>query len=284
MMTAERSLFFAGLALLALLAGCAPKGEMIRPQSDASIRWQTFEERSSHNAAYDVLSGSLRFGPEDDTRRVTYLLWSGQNADSSLDKEPHEPAGLEEAENGMPDDGRAIRLEVNAGVGANVAKALFENGRMLLVLPRDEKAYAGVESPENLRRLLGLPLPFRMSRLNDFLAGRYLSALDAPSPERYLTGSDGNIIYQYRSGGTQYELELNADALPVRWSAGKSWTLDMDYDENALPRRLDGHMEAEGKKLRLVLLVKGRAPSDSLAPGSLQLDVPAAFAVYSLDY
>ena len=283
MMTAERSFFFAGLALLALLAGCAPQGQMMTPDSDATRRWQTFVERSSRPAEYDVLSGSLRFGPVDDTRRVTYTLWSGQRSDS-LSDEGHEPAGMEAAENGMTGDDRVIRLEINAGVGANVAKGLFENGRVLLVFPRDEKAYVGMESAENLRRLLGLPLPMRMTRLNDLLAGRYLSALDGPAPERYLTGSDGNIIYCYRSGDRQYELELNAEALPVRWSDAGRWTLDMAYDENALPRRLDGHMEADGKQLRMVLLVKSRASSDELTEGNLELNVPAAFAVYSLDY
>ena len=269
--------------MLVLLAGCASRSQMSVAEGEASSRWQTFVERSSEPATYDVLSGSLRFGPEDDTRRVTYLLWSGQRLDPALSEEEHEPAGLEEAENGIPDDERVIRLEVNAGVGANVAKALFENGRMLLVLPRDGKAYAGVESAENLRRLLGLPLPLRMSRLNDLLAGRYLAALDAPSPERYLSGNDGNIVYCYRKDGHLHELELNAAALPVRWSVEGRWTLDMDYDDNGLPRRLDGHMAAEDKELRMVLLVKNRESSNSLADGHLELEVPAAFAVYSLD-
>ena len=269
--------------MLALLAGCASRGQMSVLEGEAASRWQTFVERSGRPATYDVLSGSLRFGPADDTRRVTYLLWSGRPIDPALSEEEHEPAGLETAESGMPDDERIIRLEVNAGVGANVAKALFENGRMLLVLPRDEKAYVGMESTDNLRRLLGLPLPLRMSRLNDFLAGRYLAALDSPSPERYLSGNDGNIVYSYRRDGRRYELELNAEALPVRWSADGRWTLDMDYDDNALPRRLDGTMEAENGPLRMVLLVKGREPSDKLSEGHLELEVPAAFPVYSLD-
>ena len=133
---------------------------------DAASRWQAFVQRSSHPAAYDILSGSLRFGPANDTRRVTYLLWSSNTGGPSvLDDNGHEPAGLDAADRipGATDDERTIRLEVNAGVGANVAKAVFENGQMLLVLPRDQKAYAGAETPETLRRLLGLPLPIGIS-------------------------------------------------------------------------------------------------------------------------
>ena len=273
-----------GLSLAFMLSGCGPKGIPLESESDAASRWQAFAARSAAPAQYDVLSGSLRFGPVNDTRRVTYLLWSG-NAVGHEAGDGHEPAGLKAADFGsdVAEDPREIRLEVNAGVGANVAKALFANGRMLLVLPQDQKAYAGEETPENLRALLGLPLPMRMNDLNDFLAGRYLSALDVPAPERYVTGDDGNIIYRYRSNGQDCELELNAEALPVRWSVAGHWTLDLAYDEKALPRRMDGRMNSSDGELRMVLLVKERRPSGSLPDASMHLDVPAAFAVYSLD-
>ena len=273
-----------GLSLAFVLSGCGPKGIPLEPESDAASRWQAFAARSAAPAEYDVLSGSLRFGPVNDTRRVTYLLWSGNPSDEEA-SDGHEPAGLDAADLGSnsADDQREIRLEVNAGVGANVAKALFANGRMLLVLPQDQKAYSGEETPENLRALLGLPLPMRMNDLNDFLAGRYLSALDVPAPERYVTGDDGNIIYRYRSNGPDCELELNAEALPVRWSVAGHWTLDLAYDEKDLLRRMDGRMNSSDGELRMVLLVKERRPSGSLPDSSMHLDVPAAFAVYSLD-
>lgn len=286
MTTKKLSLVLLSLMFMAALSGCGPKGMPIAPESDAAARWQAFAERSSRPAAYDVISGSLRFGPVNDTRRVTYLLWSsGTGAPSMLDDKGHEPAGLESADlaANAPDDARTIRLEVNAGVGANVAKAVFENGQMLLVLPRDQKAYAGAETLETLRRLLGLPLPMRMTKLNDFLAGRYLSALDVPSPERYVTGGDGSIVYRYRQGGQDFELELDAHALPVRLSMGKRWSLSIAYDEKELPRRLDGSMESDGTPMRMVLLVKERRPAGTLTDASMNLDVPDSFAVYSLD-
>ena len=278
------SLVLIGLAMFLPLTGCGPKGIPLTPESDASSRWQAFAARSSAPAEYDVLSGSLRFGPVNDTRRVTYLLWSGASDDGEPD-DGHEPAGLDAADStsGVAGDSRSVRLEVNAGVGANVAKGLFENGLMLLVLPQDQKAYAGAETPENLQRLLGLPLPMRMDDLNDFLAGRYLSALDVPAPERYVTGDDGNIIYRYRRDGLDCELELNAQALPVRWSVAGRWTLDLAYDEKELLRRMDGRMNSDEGELRMVLLVKERRPSGSLPVSSMHLEVPAAFAVYSLD-
>ncbi|HJD96202.1 hypothetical protein [Mailhella massiliensis] len=278
------SLLLVCLILLALLGGCAPRGQLLVPESEAESRWQAFMQLSSRPAEDDMLSGSLRFGPEGDTRRVTYVLWTRSEVDLSAEKDGHGPAGLDTADFGsdMPGDARAIRLEVNAGVGANVAKALFDNGRMLVVLPRDQKAYAGVETAENLRRLLGLPLPFSMNRLNDFLAGRYLSALDVTAPERYLSGDDGNIIYLCRSEGRACELELNAEARPVRWSMSGRWTLDIAYGDDALPYKLDGRMEGE-QPLRMVLLVKERRSAGTLPGLSMELEVPQDIAVYSLD-
>ena len=272
------------LALFTMLTGCGPKDLPLTPESDAESRWKTFEQMSSRPVQYELLSGSLRFGPENDTRRVTYLLWSESNADNDGLLDSHGPAGLDAADSDpdMPGDTRAIRLEVNAGVGANVAKALFDNGRMLVVLPRDGKAYTGVESAENIRRLMGLSLPFSMNALNDFLAGRYLSALDVPAPERYLTGNDGNIIYRYRSEGRRCELELNAEALPVRWSMNGRWTLNIAYGDDALPYKLDGRTDGE-EPLRMVLLVKERRSASTLPAGNMKLNVPQDVAVYSLD-
>ena len=122
----------------------------------------------------------------------------------------------------------------------------------------------------------------RRDRRNDFLAGRYLSALDVPAPERYLTGNDGNIIYRYRSEGRRCELELNAEALPVRWSMNGRWTLNIAYGDDALPYKLDGRTDGE-EPLRMVLLVKERRSASTLPAGNMKLNVPQDVAVYSLD-
>lgn len=270
------SLFFLGFLTLVLLGACSPKRLPLMPDSDASARWQKFTRSSALPGSYDILAGSLRFGPINDTRRVTYLLWSGLPAEAGL-----KPAGLTTMESDT--DSRVIRLEVNAGVGTNIAKAIFENGNMLIILPQDHHAYAGVENEKNLRSLLGLPLPFRMAGLNDFLAGRYLSALAYPVPENAASAENGNIVYSYKNRDQKGEIELNSDALPVRWSVSGQWTLNVSYDEASLPYRLDGKMTGTDGPLRMVLLVKERRAADSLPPSSLSLEIPEEYPVYSLD-
>ncbi|WP_446423854.1 hypothetical protein [Mailhella sp.] len=248
--------------MLAALWGCAPKGQPLLPQSEAASRWQTFVQRSSAPGRFDVLSGSLRFGPVNDTQRVTYLMRSGI---------------------GTSTDERVIRLDVGAPAGTALGSLLFKDGRMTLIVPQERRAYVGEASQRNLRRMLSLPLPFDMQGLNEALAGRLYSALDAPEPERYEMLSGGGIVYRWRKGGTLSELELSPEALPVRWTVSEGWDMAIASDSEGLPSRLSGQMENGEETLRLVLLVKERRPGNDLPPASLRLDIPAGFDVRSID-
>lgn len=264
----KKTFLFLLAALLTALAGCAPKGQTLIPHDTASERWQAFVSRSSGPGSYDVLSGSLRFGPTDDTRRVTYMLWSGL---------PEQDAS------GKKEGERIIRIEIGAGIGGSVGKMRIADGGMALVLPKDGRIYAGKASDDNLRRLLGLSLPFSVQGLNDFLAGRLFSALDEPQPERYETQEDGSFVYACRTQGGPAEIELDARALPVRWKMGRGWEMDITYDGNGLPAKLSGRAESLSGEQRMVLIVKERRPASSMQASSLGLDMPAGFTVYSLD-
>ncbi len=264
----KKNLLLLIAALLMTLAGCAPKGQTLLPHDTASERWQAFVSRSSGPGSYDALSGSLRFGPTDDTRRVTYTLWSG----------------LPEQDAAAPKDGeRIIRIEIGAGIGGSVGKMRIADGGMTLILPKDGSAYAGSASDENLRRLLGLSMPFSVQGLNDFLAGRLFSALDEPLPERYETQEDGSFVYACRTPGGPAEIELDARALPVRWNMSRGWEMDITYDESGLPAKISGRAESLSGEQRMVLLVKERRPASSMQASGLGLDIPAGFIVHSLD-
>ncbi len=250
------------------LAGCAPRSlpPSIAPSapltdSDAAERWQDFIRLSAKDRPEETLSGSLRFGTEEETHRVTYLLWA-DNAPSSR-------------------SGRAIRLDIGTGLGSTVGRMLFVGDRLTLVLPGERRAYIGEASQENLRRLLGLSLPFGVQQLNDFLAGRFFSALDSPEPEGYEIQKDGNIVYRYRKNDGSIELELDARAMPVRWQDRHGWKLDIVCDDAGLPSKLSGQAENLSGRPRLVLLVKERRSGASAA--SFELAIPSGFTVFSLD-
>ncbi len=250
------------LGLLFLtLAGCAPKGQPILPGSEVAARWLLFQEHTKQAPAYEVLSGSLRFGTEKDTRRVTYTLWSG----------PSRVSGS-----------RAIRLSVNAGAGANVANILFDAGRMLLVLPREGKAYEGLENEENIRKIMGMALPMSITELNDFLAGGTFRSLDALYPTHYRLGKRGGIVYVIPMNGRSSELELDEQGMPIRWKMPASWELSLSYNKAGRPDKLNGVMNTPQGEQRMVLLVKERRPITDTP--SLELDVPQGMPIYFLDH
>lgn len=254
--------------MLALLAGCAPKGQPLLPQSEADSRWQTFAQRSAVPAESSILSGSLRFGTDKSTQRLVYLMWAD--------------------EGGYPDNcasaERRIRLDVGTSAEPVLGSLLFdEQGRMLLLLPQERKAYTGEASKRNLRRLLGLPLPFDMQGLYAFLSGDIHAALDAPQPERYEIGNDDNIVYRWRKGASVCELELSPQALPTRWNDSNGWDMEISCGNDGLPAKLSGRMTSGEEVLRLVLLVKERRPVSRGQAPSLSLAVPAGFDVHSID-
>jgi len=266
----KRTLTLLLAATLFILSGCAQKGQPIIPDDSASERWQAFVAQSSGPGSYDVLSGSLRFGPADDTRRVTYTLWSDL---------PEAPAAPET----KAAKDRIIRLEIGAGIGGSVGKMRIADGGLTLLLPKEGRIYVGSSSDDNLRRLLGLSLPLNVQSLNDFLAGRLFSALDAPRPERYETQEDGRFVYYYKSGNSPAVIELDVRALPVRWQKRGGWEMDITYDDKGLPAKISGSIKGAAGEQRLVLLVKERLPASSMQGSSMGLTIPAGFTVYSLD-
>lgn len=248
---------------LLVLAGCAQKGQPLVSSDSAYERWQNFKAKTSGPGSYDALSGSLRFGPADDTKRVTYTLWSGASD--------------------APEQERIIRIEIGSSLAGNVGTLRIADGGMTLLLPKDGRAYVGNASDDNLRRLLGLSLPFSVQDLNDFLAGRLFSALDEPKPERYETQEDGAFVYRCRTKDGVADIALDARALPVRIVQRGGWELDVTYDDSGLPVKISGRTASLSGEQRLVLHIKERRPASSMDASSLGLIIPSGFTIYSLD-
>lgn len=262
-----KRLFLVAACLLSLTA-CG--GRAVRPplsEGEADRRWQTFEALSDRPAVPSVISGSLRFGPLNDTRRVTYLLW---------------------------DNGREpVRLDVQAGVGTTVAKALADNGRVLLFLPEDGKAYVGTDEPDKALRSLGLPLPLGLADMAAFLEGRYAEALGRPTVESYHASPDDadNVIYVVRSVRGKSEVTLSSQALPVRWKQQPGWNVRVDYDDvSRLPRKVEGILpggrgtvRSEDDAYRMVLLIKERRWPAKFPAGEMHVALPAGIVPRSLD-
>ncbi len=244
----------------ALAVACASKPTPPPPLSEAGeARWQAL---LAHNPqpAPSVVNGSLRFGPADDTRRVTFLWWN----------------------NGVP----PLRLDVQAGVGATIARVHVEDDMVLVYLPQDKKAYVEADAPGKTLRSLGIPLPLSLGQLNDFFNGRYNDALGRPSviSSRPSTQNSAQVVYTIRSARGQTELDVSPDGLPVRW-AGEGWNLSIAYGQEGLPNRLEGRIAATTAKpeQRFVLLIKERQSAKTFSAADLNFQLPEDTPVYSLD-
>ncbi len=228
--------FLALLCLTTLLAACAGKGtdQLPPPESSAAAErsehlWQALVRQSNRHALAPYrLSMSLRFGTEGNTRRVTALFWG--NDDSHL------------------------RLDVMAGVGAVIANIAEAGTRFVVYSPRENIAYFHEGSTKPLLKV-GVPVPLALADLSALLNGRFLQAFgDGHTPVAAPSPDTAAFALEKRFGGV---LTLDAQGLPVRWAENdnKGWIMEILYDEQSLPRRLN-LMHANGQKA--IVLIKQR--------------------------
>lgn len=224
------------LCLLTILTACAGKGtnQLPPPESPAAAErsehlWQALVRQSDRHPPSPYRLGlSLRFGTEGDTRRVTALFWG--NDDSHL------------------------RLDVMAGVGAVIANIVEADTRFLIYSPRENVAYFHEGRTKPLIKV-GVPVPLALADLSALLNGRFLRAFgEGHTPVAATSPDTAAFALEKRFGGV---LTLDAQGLPVRWTENgdKGWIMEIRYDEQNLPRRLD-LTHTNGQKA--IVLVKQR--------------------------
>lgn len=224
------------MLMLMLLPACTkriPTGTLAAPQ-EAQAVWQRY---AALCAAHDVqkpyrVQMSLRYGTEGDTRRVTALLW-GNNASH-------------------------LRMDVNAGVGATVAKIQDNDDYFLVYAPTENKAYFHQGSQKPLLDV-GVPMPFGVTALAELLNGRYGAVFGNSHSSSAEMTSAGNMRYTVEHGRSTGTLELDNQGLPLRWQDKdtQGWVVQFGYEDGSpLPYKLDITHGKSAK--RAVVLVKDR--------------------------
>lgn len=234
------------------------------PMEDAAqIIWETYVTQQNSLTTDTMpfrLSGSLRFGPEEDTRRVTYILWGNDN--------------------------QVLRLDVQAGVGASAAKVQQGNGGLLIYLPQENTAYLSLEDQAKALETLGIKLPIALNELALFLRGHSLHALELainePTPliPQATVFTENGIQYTLGQSNRQIKLELSPNATPLTLSFKDGWNLSFKLNEQNILSRVDGQ-NAEGYSL--LLLIKENQNPQPFSPEQLALIVPRDAMVYMLD-
>ncbi len=258
----HKALHFLALPLCLLFTACATTTPTPLETPSQSL-WDTYT--AEQNALFVEaepfrLSGSLRFGPEEDTRRVTYILWG----------------------NG----GHGLRLDVQAGVGASAAKVQLSNAGLLIYLPQENTAYLAMENQAQALETLGIQLPVSLNELALFLRGHSLRALEITldessplQPKSALTTPNG-VVYTLGSGNKQILLELSPFAKPLSLAFNDGWKLNFRLDEQQAISRVDGQ---NTNGYSLILLIKENQNPQPFSQEQLALAVPRDAMVYLLD-
>ena len=240
------------------LGACARQPvDSLSPSAADDGRWQRYvAARQTADGPYRI-GMSLRFGEEGDTRRVTALLWGNDDA--------------------------ALRLDVMAGVGALAASVADSGDAFLLYAPRDHVAYAHEGGNKPLLKI-GVPVPFELSRLSALLRGRFAQVFGTAGKDARPEGAEGNLAYRLegRPGGL---LTLDAQGRPVRWrerdGREQGWVMDIDYDDDGLPRRLK--LSHDNGKRAIVLIKDRETPAAPFSDAAMRLTLPADTRVLPLE-
>ena len=241
-------------ALLLLNACAARQSEKPLEPATAQDIWKGYVQYAAKSAEAhrqpSRVQASLRFGGNDDGRRVIVLLW----------------------ENG----GGPIRLDVRAGVGVSAAKILQTDSRFLVYSMQENRAWYHDGSQQSLLAY-GLPLPFGLRDLAALLAGDYSAVFGLTPPKNPRGTQDGGMsLVLPKKGSLGGVLELDAQGLPRSWKEEEGgWRLTFTHDGDKTFPRPEQIEARHANGNYAILLVKDRyRPEQPFTPEQLELKLP----------
>jgi hypothetical protein len=259
---------FLALLLLCAAAGavCLPACSPRRPappadaadMPDARALYGEYTAKTARESRRPSrVTASLRFGGNDDGRRIVVLLW--KNADGP------------------------IRLDARAGIGADVAKIRQDDARFLAYSTQEKRAYQH-DGPGRALLAYGLPMPFGLRDLSALLDGDFDAVFGPVPPDDAIGTRKDGPAFALPKPGPGGVLELDRRGMPVKWEEDNAgWTLRFSYEENGdppLPKRVEAR-HPSGRYA--VLLVKEREhPEQPFTAEQLELRLPPDTPLLSL--
>ena len=251
-----RSFVLLCLALILLLLNACASRQGEKPLEPVVLQniWKGYTQYAAKSAEERLrpsrLQASLRFGGNDDGRRVIVLLW----------------------ENG---DG-PIRLDVRAGAGMSAAKILQTDTRFLVYSMQENRAYYH-DGPQQSLLAYGLPLPFGLRDLAALLAGDYGAVFGLTPPIDPRSAQDGGMTFMLPKKGTPGGLlELDSRGLPRTWKEeNNGWRLTFSHDgDEAFPRPEQIEARHANGKYAILLVKERQRPDRPFTPEQLELKLP----------
>ncbi len=236
------------LLCLCLTACAKNQGITVHTQTaKADKLWENFINKKTNTLPYNM-SGSLRFGYQNQTDRANFILWS--NGDSPL------------------------RFDIIAGVGNTMAQIAEDDKTLFVYLVQDEKAILS-SNDKGLNAIIPLeiPIPLNFLNISHLLRGNYQSAfgkLELKNIEK--NSMDKEAIYHFENKNYFGNVLLNELALPKEININDRWKLSIDYTENNLPRKLN--LVSEKDDYKLILIIKNFSNTSPYPKNKLELALP----------
>jgi len=245
---------FALLFLLIFLSACAtskPTIPLTPPlRSEAQSLWDKFLVAENTLQPY-TLSGSLRFGYVNETHRVNYILWSNGE---------------------LP-----LRLDIQAGIGASIAKIEETEKTLLIYFPQEKRAIL-VDGGSQVSALLtlGMPMPLSFLDLSHLLRGNLPHAFQGIKLKSIDLEEGASVeekyIFHFENKELFGSMRLNSFALPVNCDINDEWQISIDYNQDNKPYKVKLSSLFDGYKA--ILLVKDRKDAHTYPSELLKLTLP----------
>ncbi len=246
-----------------------PKQEEVK-KTNAEIFWEKYLATADTKMEPFRTQFTLRYGVEGKTDRASALLWGNSS--------------------------KEIRLDINAGVGVNVAKIYEGPKEFSLYLPRDKAAYlySGKEKP---LLKVGVPMPLGLAQLTQLHEGAFAQVFGKKQLESVKPKDaklPANILEELPKDAEAYVLDsetlagtlvLNSEGLPLYWLDAEKdgWSIDFSYkDGEKSPYKLNINHIAT--KRRALILIRERSSGlANFASSKLRLTYPRGTKVQGLD-
>lgn len=238
------------------LSACSlkPSDILLTPanEAEALILWDQFVAPNQAPLAPYVINGSFRFGLPNETRRVTYIMWS--NGDLPL------------------------RLDIQAGIGVGIASIEENENQVHVFLPQNERAYIlASDALDSFLQRLGMSVPLSFMEISALMRGEFstffYSELQSISMNEKANTIEDRYVYVVDMPKMFLKISLNTKALPTYFEINEEWGIAIEYNEIDLPYKLTfNSLVSEYKGIMLVKEINNR---EAFSKEALELQIPS---------
>ena len=216
-------------AFLLITSGCAKlneRGSLYPPTTEEAIHVAPFSIRLTVNAGKSV-NGNV------DTHRVTAVMWGN--------------------------DLNHIRMDINAGIGAILARCVETDKELNIYIPNEEILFVRNKETQLQPVIMGIEFPF------------YLSEIAMLS-----LGSIKHLLNHKANGHVK---STTSDGRPLKWIDKNGWIVEFMYrDSSNYPYKIKANKN-DDSQTEAIILIKQVQVAPKFSSDQMQIDVPIGVTI-----